>query len=218
MSIADNVLTIAKAEVGYREGYSNGHWDNIEKYAPEVPGLEWANGQPWCAVFVSWVAMKAGAGALYPRTASVAAAASWWKSQGRWSDYPAIGAQVIYGAGAHTGVVVAYDATNVQVVEGNTNLDGSAEGNGVYLKSRPRTSTWITGYGLPKFPEGIIAADPAYAKEAPVVSVPMTRGPRVDQLIVDTRAAIAANAGHPLKRAKLRTALTAFLSIRPRRK
>jgi hypothetical protein len=213
MSTADTVVSIAKSQVGYKEGYSGGHWNNIEKYAGQVPGLAWANGQPWCAVFVSWVAMRAGVASLYPRTASVAAAASWWKNAGRWSEYPAIGAQVIYGGSAHTGVCVGYDATSIQVVEGNTNNDGSAEGNGVYLKTRLRNSTWITGYGVPKFPDGITSADPAYAKEAPVS---LTRGANIDEAIAATRRAITANAGHPLKLTKLRTALAALLSIRPR--
>jgi hypothetical protein len=168
MTTADKVLATAKAQVGYHEGYSGGHWDNIEKYAAEVPGLAWANGQPWCAVFVSWVALTAGAADLYPRTASCDVAGAWFKKAGRWSEFPAVGAQVFYGTAAnldHTGVVVAYDAITITTVEGNTNTDGSREGDGVYLKVRPRAGTNIVGYGYPKFPEGIRSADPAYSKE-----------------------------------------------------
>jgi hypothetical protein len=214
-STADKVVSIAKSQIGYREGYSAGHWNNIEKYAGQVPGLEWANGQPWCAVFVCWVAQNAGAAALYPLTASVATAESWWKGHGRWSEYPAIGAQVIYGNGEHTGIVVGYDSLNVTTVEGNTNDSGSAEGNGVYLKTHARSDPWITGYGYPKFPEGISSADPAYAKEAPVVLT--SRGANVDAAIVSIRKAIKANAGHPIRLTKLRAALAALLSIRPRK-
>jgi hypothetical protein len=220
MTVCNSVLTIAKAQVGYREGYSGGNWNNIEKYAPQVPGLEWAQGQPWCAVFVSWVAMKAGAAALYPRTASVVAAEAWWKQAGRWSEYPAVGAQVIFGTSGHThtGIVIAYDATTITTVEGNTNNDGSAEGNGVYLKTRPRTDPWITGYGYPKFPEGIHAADPAYAKETPV-TLPPTRvtKARAELLAIRKELRQARAVAGPVRRSKLSAALlgirTALLAL-----
>lgn len=206
MSVCSNVLSIAKAEVGYREGFSGGHWNNIEKYAGQVPGLAWANGQPWCAVFVAWVAMKAGAAELYPRTASVAAAADWWRKAGRWSEYPAIGAQVIFGGNAHTGIVLAYDATTVTTVEGNTNTSGSPEGDGVYLKVHRRTDPWVTGYGYPKFPEGITAADPRFAGEAPKPQLRPNKITRARDLI---RLALhKAPAGSPRRR-RLRTWLKA---------
>ena len=57
MTTVDKIKALAKAEVGYREGFSNGHHDNREKYAAQVPGLAWVSeeGQPWCAVFNSWL-------------------------------------------------------------------------------------------------------------------------------------------------------------------
>jgi len=162
MTQASTVIATAKAEIGYQEGFSGGHWNNIEKYAPAVPGLEWANGQAWCATFVSWVALTSKVADLFPRTASCPAAVSWWKSKGRWSEYPSIGAQVLYGpgGGSHTGIVVAYDGINITTIEGNTNTDGSAEGDGVYLKTRHRTDPYVYGYGLPAYAEGVTTADP----------------------------------------------------------
>jgi hypothetical protein len=167
---AADVIEIAKAEVGYHEGRSSsGHWNNIEKYAPAVPGLEWAQGQAWCATFVSWCALKAGAADLYPRTASCEVGVQWFKQKGRFSEYPAIGAQVFYGSGggSHTGIVTDYDDTYVYTVEGNTNTNGSAEGDGVYAKKRVRRDSFVYGYGLPKFVGGIKSADPKFADEAP---------------------------------------------------
>jgi LysM repeat protein len=163
MSGAKAIIDVLKAENGYREGYANGHWDNDEKYAAQVPGLEWANYQPWCAVFVSWGALKSGNAALFPRTASCSTALDWFKQRGRFSEYPAIGAQVFYGpnGSAHTGVVYAYDGTYIYTVEGNTNDNGSAEGNGVYLKKRARRDVNTFGYGMPEFPEGVTTADPS---------------------------------------------------------
>jgi GH25 family lysozyme M1 (1,4-beta-N-acetylmuramidase) len=174
MTIVSDMTVLARGEVGYHEGRSNGHWNNFEKYAPAVPGLEWAQNQAWCATFVSWLAMKAGAAKLFPRTASCEAGVAWFKKAGRFSQYPGIGAQVFYGPGGgeHTGFVVGYDDTYVYTVEGNTNDNGSAEGDGVYAKSRIRHSDHIYGYGYPKFPEGIKNADPKFAAENPKPSAP----------------------------------------------
>ncbi|WP_340376612.1 LysM peptidoglycan-binding domain-containing protein [Streptomyces sp. SS7] len=165
MSGAAELIRIAKAEVGYKEGFSNGHWDNKEKYAGQVPGMAWvsAGGYPWCALFVCWAALKSGNNDLFPRTASCAYALDWFRQKGRFSEYPAIGAQVLFGpnGGTHTGIVYAYDSTYVYTVEGNTNTSGSPEGNGVYLRKRARRDAYTYGYGLPKFPEGVTTADPA---------------------------------------------------------
>ncbi|MBO0918838.1 CHAP domain-containing protein [Streptomyces laculatispora] len=100
----------------------------------------------------------------YPVTASCATATSWWKQQGRWSDYPAVGAQVMFGpgGGSHTGIVIAYDATTITTIEGNTNTSGSAEGDGVYRKVRQRRDAYVYGYGYPAYPAypgGIKSAD-----------------------------------------------------------
>lgn len=166
---AAGVIAIASPEVGYHEGYSGGHWNNEEKYADQVPGLSWANYQAWCATFVSYCAYKAGAGDLYPRTASCLTGVAWFKNAGRWSEYPAVGAQVFYGSGGgtHTGLVYDYDADYIYTIEGNTNDNGSAEGDGVYRKKRARRDAYVYGYGYPKFAEGIKSADPSYAGSAP---------------------------------------------------
>ncbi|MEV8015652.1 peptidoglycan-binding protein [Streptomyces sp. NPDC086554] len=163
MSVFEKVVSIGKAEVGFHEGRSGGHWNNKQKYSPAVPGLEWSDYQAWCATFVAWVAMKAGAADLYPRTASCAVGVSWFRNKGRFSAYPAVGAQVFFGngGGAHTGLVYAFDADYIYTVEGNTNDGGSAEGDGVYLKKRARRDAYTYGYGVPAF-AGLVSADPRW--------------------------------------------------------
>ena len=169
MSTVDGVLSVAKAEEGYREGYSNGSWNNHQKYSTGVPGLEWSDYQAWCATFVSWVALKAEVADLYPSTASCLTGVEWFKERKRFSDYPAIGAQVFFGVsgGTHTGIVYSYDSDYIYTVEGNTNDSGSPQGDGVYLQKRARRDKYVYGYGYPKFPEGIQSADPAWASEKP---------------------------------------------------
>ncbi|QUI30694.1 peptidoglycan-binding protein [Streptomyces alfalfae] len=168
---ASKVISIAKGEVGYHEGKSGGHWNNKQKYSGEVPGLEWSDYQAWCATFVSWVALKAGVSSLFPRTASCATGVSWFRKRGRFSAYPAIGAQVFYGpgGGTHTGIVYAYDDNYIWTYEGNTNGNGSAEGDGTYAKKRPRKSAYVYGYGYPDYAEGIVCADPAWKGRKGVV-------------------------------------------------
>lgn len=158
----DRVIQIAKTQIGYHEGRANGHWNNQEKYAPQVKSLRWAQGQAWCDVFVAWVMQSAGI--QIPTSASCAQSVAQWKRLKRFSDYPAIGAQVFFGqgGGSHTGIVVGYNATVIQTVEGNTNVNGSSEGDGVYFKTHVRKDPHVYGYGYPAFKEGIVSADPAW--------------------------------------------------------
>jgi len=129
-----------------------------------VPGLEWAQNQAWCAVFVSWAVMKAGLSEFYPRTASTDTGAAWFKQRGQWSEYPAVGAQVFYGHNGdmnHTGLVYDFDLDFIYTIEGNTNDNGSAEGDGVYRKKRARRDDYVQGYGYPRIPNvRLRSADP----------------------------------------------------------
>ncbi|MFF5359313.1 CHAP domain-containing protein [Streptomyces scabiei] len=162
MGQTDTLIAIEKTEVGYREGFSNGHYDNRQKFSPAVPGLEWSQNQAWCQTFQSWAFQQAGVKSLAPVTASCTAAVNWYKRRGRFSYYPAIGAMVFFGpsGGSHVGLVHKYDADYTYTIEGNTNANGSAEGNGVYLKKRARRDAFLYGYGLPQFDEGVVTADP----------------------------------------------------------
>lgn len=167
MVTALDVVRVAESQVGYQEGYlDNGRyhvgppWNNIQKYSPAVPGLEWSQGRPYCCTGVSWVAMVAGAANLFPRTASVAFARDWWRGHGRLNRNPMVGDQVIFGANgdAHTGVLVGLSGGLAHTVEFNSNNNGSAQGDGVYALTHDLNDPWIYGYG-----------HPAYAPAAPLV-------------------------------------------------
>lgn len=167
------IVDVAKSQVGVHEGRTGSHWNNDQRYSDEVPGLTWSDGQPWCATFVSWCAMTAGLDALYPRTASCDTAGVWFKQRKAFSEYPAVGAQVFYGTPSdlnHTGIVIDFDADTITAIEGNTNDDGSREGDGVYLKVRQRRDSNVVGYGYPAFPEGIVSADPAWISRLPAAT------------------------------------------------
>ena len=175
MASAQQIIDLATSQVGYREGRSpSGAWNNLQKYSQEVAGLGWSNGYAWCATFCSWLYTRLGVDA--PVTASCLTGVAWWRARKRWSEYPAIGAQVFFGpgGGTHTGVVIAYDADTITTIEGNTNDSGSAEGNGVYRKVRRRRDPYVYGYGYPAWPEGVRSADPAWSSGAPPTSLKPT--------------------------------------------
>ncbi|MFF0389580.1 peptidoglycan-binding protein [Kitasatospora sp. NPDC004615] len=161
----DEFTTLLLSQVGHHEGRDpDGTWNNRQRYSEETPGLEWSDGQPWCATFEAWAAHRTGMDNLWPMTASCLTAVAWWRDHNRWTPYPVLGGPFYLGpdGGDHTGVVYAYDADTIYTVEGNTNDSGSTEGDGVYRKSRARRGPGSPyGYGVPAYPEGTVSADPA---------------------------------------------------------
>lgn len=163
-STREQFVNLLKSQAGYHEGRdANGNWNNIQKYSEQTPDLTWSDGQPWCAVFEAWGAHQVKMDALWPMTASCALAVAWWKKQRRFTEYPVLGGPFYMGPGGgdHTGVVWKYDADTIWTVEGNTNDNGSYQGDGVYLRQRPRRGAGSPyGYGVPAYKEGTVSADP----------------------------------------------------------
>ncbi|GAA2147319.1 hypothetical protein GCM10009760_38090 [Kitasatospora kazusensis] len=168
MSGARAMIDKAESYLGYREGAANSNRFSTEMGRPA---------EAWCADFVSAVALESGNAAHFPDTASCSDARGWFEQRGRLSVYPAIGAQVLFGApgnplgpgGEHTGICVSYDTDTLTVVAGNTNTDGSPEGDGVYSRTYQRRSAYVDSYGYPDYPEGLVCADPAWRGRAGVI-------------------------------------------------
>lgn len=163
---AKEVMALAATQVGVHEGKTNGRWNNDQKYSDQTPGLEWSDRMAWCQTFQSWLLYKTGLTKLGPVTASCLYATGWFKNKKRWSEYPALGAQVLFGrnGGSHVELVVGYDSTYVYTIGGNTNVNGSAEGDGVYRKTRLRRDSYVFGYGYPDYEGGSYSADPNATK------------------------------------------------------
>lgn len=157
-------VNLLRSQNGYHEGRDpDGNWNNIQKFSPDVPGLEWSQGMAWCHVFASWGADELGARDRFPITASCAVGVQFWKKRNRFTEYPVLGGPFYMGAygGDHVGVVTAYDDEFIYTVEGNTNASGSPQGDGVYLRKRPRRGAGSPyGYGVPEFDEPTVSADP----------------------------------------------------------
>lgn len=168
---ASRLISIAKAEIGYLEKASDKGLDsktanagsrNYTKYG-QWYGL---NGQPWCAIFVSWcfdrlTGSKAGAqemlcGFLW---ASCTQMYNAFKKAGRVFAAPAVGDIIVYNEKAgspkmvHTGIVTGVSGGRVYTVEGNTSAMSGviANGGGVAAKSYALTYSRIGGYLRPYY-------------------------------------------------------------------
>lgn len=168
MSKAQDIVTIALAEVGYREKASNASLDdktsnagnqNWTKYARDLAKAGYYNGNKngyaWCDVFVDWCFFKAygkiegqriqcqtgpyGAGCVF--------SAQYYQQQGRYDKAPRVGDQVFFNSGGsigHTGIVIAVSDSTITTVEGNSS-------DQVKKNTYNRNSGYIAGYGHPLY-------------------------------------------------------------------
>lgn len=146
MSSRDLLVSVAAGELGVKEATGRNDGLRVEEYL-QYSGLK--KGDPWCASYLSWVFKQAGFGrpctgwspALFPlsrRTTDPLPGdvyGIYFKSLGR------IG---------HCGLLERRHGSWVFGLEGNTNVDGGREGNGVYRKVRHvRTidcfANWVKG-------------------------------------------------------------------------
>jgi len=139
--LAAKVLELAAAEVGVRE-HGRNRGPEIDAYNREI-GHDPAKADPWCAIFVSAMVRRAcvALGIQVPirLTAGVFTLDEQAPATMRRSN-PAAGAIFILNGHKHTGFVTAVNTEthDCETIEGNTNPGGSAEGDGVYARTRRR--------------------------------------------------------------------------------
>ena len=112
-----DVIKAAQAELGYKE-----KGENRTKFG------EWygMNGQPWCAMFVSWSANQAGIPtSVIPKYASVKDGFSRIKKMGatkidKFSDAKPGDIFFNVNGGSHTGLVEGWDGKKLRTIEGNS--------------------------------------------------------------------------------------------------
>jgi len=139
------LLRIAAGEVGIREKTGENDGRRIEEY---LAAVKLKRGDPYCAAFLSWVYLKEG----------------FAKPRSGWSPDLLPGARLTKTALpaniigiyfpelkriAHVGMIEKTDKDWCMTIEGNTNLTGSREGEGVYRKRRHlktiyRMADWVT--------------------------------------------------------------------------
>lgn len=151
MNQRDQIMKIAASQIGYKET-----GDDWTKYGAWY-GM---NGNPWCAMFVSWCAAQAKIPQdIIPKMAYVPYIITWFKSRGRYkplgSYTPRKGDIVFFGDSDHVGLVEGVSGNNVVTIEGNTSANGNvSSGEGVYRRTRPLGSgSWVMGFGIPNYQE-----------------------------------------------------------------
>ena len=140
------VVELAGGELDVAESPPN---SNLCKYSRWYP----MPGQPWCAMFVSWVLERAGVDGY--KHAYTPAGADLFRSKGQWSDEPAKGAIAYFDFPdsvsriQHVGIVESFEGSTVTCIEGNTSVSDNDNGGKVMRRERP--GAWIVGYGLPPY-------------------------------------------------------------------
>ena len=144
----ENLLNIARREIGVRERSGRNDGEQVERYLA-ITGLK--KGQPWCAAFISWV-FKEG-GYVAPRTAWSPALFNTRVTTKELVPCNVFGIWFpMLKRIAHVGLVEKQEGDWLISIEGNTNNAGSREGDGVYRKRRPVRNIhvladWLKGQG-----------------------------------------------------------------------
>ncbi len=140
-ALARKVLDIAATQIGVREhGHNRG--PEIDGYNHDI-GHDSAKADPWCAIFVCAMVKRACDALGMPVPIHLTAGVFTLDEQApvyMRSSIPTAGAIFILNGHKHTGFVAAeWTGALVETIEGNTDPGGSAEGDGVYRRTRRRS-------------------------------------------------------------------------------
>src|SRR5829696_2919076 len=152
MTSVQQVLDRARSQIGVVEHPSGSN---------RTPYGAWygVQGQPWCAIFVSWCTFHEG----LPLPATIAkgfaytpAGAAWFQHRRRWTNRAAPGHIAFFNFPgdsvtriSHVGIVESIQADgSVVTIEGNTDERGGRTGGKVMRKVR---RVGIVGYGIPDY-------------------------------------------------------------------
>lgn len=156
MATAQDMVKKAESQIGYKESPRG---SNNTKYG------RWygMNFEPWCAIFLSWVANECGE--LEAVGGKFAYCPYWvnhFKKKGQWldrSEKPRPGDIIFFSNGSracHVGLVKERLGTDyVMTIEGNTSTSNNDNGGAVMRRKRAygkRGSSWyIMGFGRPEY-------------------------------------------------------------------
>ncbi len=148
MSNPNDFLAIAISQIGTKEQPAN---SNLTEYGRWY-GL---NGNPWCAMFVSWCADQAGCLDKTGKFAYCPSWVNWAKDQGLWLDReekPQPGDIVFYANAAeacHVGIVETRNGSeSITAIEGNTSARSDDNGGAVMRRTRRYGSVGSSWYIL----------------------------------------------------------------------
>jgi len=139
--LAAKAIELALTQVGVRE-HGRNRGPEIDGYCRDI-GHDATKADPWCAIFVSAMVKRSADALGVPVPIHLTAGV--WTLDEKAPPYmrtlhPVAGSIFIVGGHRHTGFVTAVDADGtIHTCEGNTNPGGSAEGDGVYARTRRRS-------------------------------------------------------------------------------
>jgi hypothetical protein len=155
----ERLIATARGQVGY-----HANSNKVNKYAAALDSMGdiyngAKNGFDWCDVFADWCfvetfgkdkAVRMLNQPKYGCGAGCSFSADYFRSAGRFSRTPSLGAQIFFDWGGdgeedHVGIVVGFDGSTVYTVEGNTGGGGGS----VNARSYSRSDWRIVGYGAP---------------------------------------------------------------------
>ena len=183
MATANDILKVAKGEIGYTEGSKNNN-----KYGK---AYGW-NNVAWCVQFVWWCFYKANASALFyggGRTALCSALYGHHKSQKVSTSSLQPGDIVFFDfsgkkvATNHVGIVESVSGSTITTIEGNTssgNSGSQANGDGVYR--RKRNLKYISCAYRPAYDGVAISADNEEEDTVDITLTVLKRGSEGEQV------------------------------------
>ncbi|WP_254070950.1 peptidoglycan-binding protein [Pedobacter sp. L105] len=138
------LVSIAEHELGVREGSGHNDGERVESYLAYA-GLK--KGDPWCAAFISWIFAREG----FAKPRSGWSPDLFPSSRLARSALPADVIGIYFEDKkriAHVGLIEKIKGDWCFSIEGNTNISGSIEGDGVYrrrriLKTIHSISDWV---------------------------------------------------------------------------
>jgi hypothetical protein len=177
-NVAKRLALVLASQIGYREGKSGGDWNNDNAYGKYFG----QNGVSWCNWFQSWGAVAAAIPAsVIPRTGYTPSSWNWFVDHSRDVKTPRAGDLFwVYGYVASEGgsrvhhigfVEKVLSGGRIQTLEGNTNVSGSTQGNGVYRLTRTISSK--LRFARPNYAAAIQAAIPPKPPAKPPVTKPV---------------------------------------------
>jgi len=142
---SDCVIEIARKEIGVREAGCENCGRRVEAYLGYVGFRKAA---PWCAAFVSWVFGQAG----FDRPRTAWSPALFPSSRLIKQVFPGSLAGIYFSSLkriGHCGIVESMRKDWYTLIEGNTNVAGNREGDGVYRRIRhkrtiSRYADWLS--------------------------------------------------------------------------
>jgi len=143
-SLTDIQQRIYTAEIGVRESGGNNRGKRIKEYLA-VTNL--GEGYAWCAAFICWVNEEAGI--QHPASAWSPTVGLYRTIYRRGGEFPTSPDGLVFSLYykklkriGHVGFIEDIRSEEVVTVEGNTNGDGSRDGDGVHKKVRPKWAVY----------------------------------------------------------------------------